>query len=241
MKLKFLFLLIPCQVFAQSAIVKTVYAINKHGRIVDTIKTFSYPFIKCESGSEINNTIKTLVFQSKGYDTAKSLQKLLNDSYKKDSIIKMNYIINHNKNGLLSITINIIPKGDKKPPIYLNFDLSTGKLVTISNMLNNKNDSISFRQAVVPVVTDSIRLFEQSIDKNNPKYSEIIEWLNNSVADFRHNYPAEYILTDRELIVYFDCFMPESLLSYRHSYLLRFTYKTFKNTFKPEFIKRLLQ
>ncbi len=154
----------------------------------------------------------------------------------------MSYTTNYNKNGFLSLTITTVPAGTEiKSPIYLNFDLTTGNLVTINDMLNTKNDSISFRQAVIPPITDSVRLFEISVDKTNSKYSEIIEGLNAGLADFLRNYPSYYILTEKELIVYFNCRLPDSIMHYFHLYKMAFRYKALRNVLKPELIKRLLQ
>jgi len=238
----FLFFLFPFNLFAQNVIVVSRYAINKQGHSKDSVKSIAYPFIQIqeESAGKINNTIKALVFNHKEYDTAKPLQLLLNTIYKKDTGFKMRYLVTRNKNGLLSLTITIIPStGERKPPLYLNFDLNTGNLITISTMLKTRNDSISFRQAIIPTITDSIRLFEQGIDINNPKYSDIIEWLNNALSNFRQNYPSNYSMTDGQLTVYFDCFIPPTLLPYNHTYKVTFAYRTFKNTFKPEYVKKL--
>jgi len=232
-----LFLSLPFAVFSQSAVITPVYFTHSK----DTIKSISFPQINCKvetpEMSRINNIIKASVFNS---DTAKPVISLLESIYKKDKSFKMKYTINHNKNGLLSITIqNTSSKGDRKLPIYLNFDLSAGNLVTLKTFFKTKNDSFSFAQAVIPTIIDSVQLLEQTIDKNNLNYGKIIEWLNARLSKFQNSYLSDYSMTDREIIVYFDCFIPNSLLSYNHTYQVSFFYKTLKNVFKPDIIKRL--
>lgn len=229
--------LFPFAALSQTATIKSFYLIHSN----DTIKTVSYPLIYNHTGapySSLNNAIKALVFHS---DTSGSLQKLLRKLYKKDNSLKIRYTVNRNKTGLLSLVIHIISsKGDLKGPIYLNFDLNTGSSIKLSELFKSKNDSFSFRQAVVPCVTDSVRLFEQGIDKSNPNYGKIIEWLNTALNNFWNNYPSEYIITDKNIIVCFDCFIPHKLRPYDHTYRLTFPFKTIKNIFKPEMMERLM-
>ncbi len=252
LKLSLLFFLVsPYLTFSQSAIIKNLYPTIKHNKRIDTTKLICFPVIYSSNGilnSPINNIIKGKVFGRLGYDTSKPLDKLLQEVYSKDKalIISANYKmiafrVSRNSNSLLSIIIYIIPaKGDVSTPIYLNFDLTTGSLISLSTMLNTKNDSISMRQAIVPPFTDSVRFFELTLDKNSPKYSEIIQGLNNNLGNFSHNYIYQFILTEQELIVYFNCILPDKVLPYNHCYKVSFRYKTLKNVLKPELIKRLL-
>ncbi len=239
----FLFLLLPLISFSQNAIVKNTYLVIENLQKKDSIKSISYPIVSYKTkifADKINRTIKAMVFDAKKYDTTQSAGKLLQAAYKNDKALKMFYTVNSNKNGFLSITIYSTPsKEDRKAPVYLNFDLKTGNLVTIRTFIKSRNDSISFFQGVIPRITDSVRIFEVNIDKNNPKYSDIIQQVNNNLADFRHHYPEDFILTDKEVIVYFDCILPASLLPYYHTYHASFTYKILRNIFKPEIAQRL--
>jgi len=236
-KYVFLLFIFPFAAFSQSALITPIYLIHSK----DTIKSIAYPIVNCKAETDIalriNNSIKASVFIN---DTTQFVMSLLNNIHKKDKSFKMEYKVNHNKNGLLSITVQSIPsKGDRKPPVYLNFDLKTGNIITLNTMFKTKNDSFSFAQAVIPSIIDSVQLLEQTIDKNNPDYGKIIEWLNMSLSNFQDSYSGKYIMTDREIIVYFDCFIPHNLLSYKHSYQVSFYYKTLKNVFKPDMVKRL--
>jgi hypothetical protein len=232
----FILLLLPFAVLSQSAVIKPFYLVHSN----DSIKSISYPVLYTSgmhANRRINNIIKASVFHG---DTSKPLQKLLQTLYKKDNELQMQYTVNRNKNGFLSIIITRIPsKGDKIPPIYLNFDLAGGNLITLGDIFKSKDDSFSFRQAVVPAITDSIQLVEQTINKSNPNYGKIIEWLNSSLNTFWYSYTSKYILTDKEIIVCFDCFIPHNLLPYNHTYRATFPYKIIKNIFKEDVIKRL--
>jgi len=242
-------LLISFAAFSQNASIKTLYPVFsignlKHSSKQDTIKNIAYPYVVCKPQSfcdQINRIIKASVFDPKEFDTTLSIRKLLMNIHQNDRVLKMSYLVNWNRNGLLSLTIRtILTKGEVKAYVYLNFDLSTGYLITLHDLLNTRNDSISFKQAVLPPFTDSVRAFELSLDKNNPNYSEIIEQLNNSLGSFRQHYTRDFILKEREIIVYYNCIVPATLMNYFHLYQVSFRYKTLKNIFKPEMLQRLI-
>jgi hypothetical protein len=250
--LLFAIILIPLMSFSQNAlqnesfglaIIKNISPISKHHNRIDTVKTICFPEVYSKTGipdRKINDIIRNAVFKVNVSDTINTVTKLVNATYIKNKNYKLAYKINLNKGGLLSITIHVTQsKGDKTAPLYLNFDLATGKLITLHDLLNTRNDSISFFQAVVPQSADSVMNFEQSINRSNPKYSDIIEGLNNNLADFRHHYTSYFTLTEKELIVYFDCILPNKTLPFSHTYKMPFYYKNLKNILKPEMVKRL--
>ncbi len=244
-RLSLLFIFIPLISFAQSAppdkssgqaVIKNIYPISKHHHISDTIKSICYPLVYDKSGvpyTRINNIISSAIFGEKKTDTTLLPEQLLNKLYAKYPGYKMTNSINRNKTGYLSITVNTtLAAGEKKPPLYFNFDLTTGKLLTLHDLLNTKNDSISMRQAILPQMADSIRNFEQTLDKNNPNYSDIIEQLNSNLATFIHTYPANFIMTDKELVFCFNCFIPANIFPYQHIYIAGFPYKTLRSVMK---------
>ncbi len=189
----------------------------------------------------MNEYIKAVVFGANNGDTSLTPQHLVNNLYNHYKDFKMNFNTTYNKNGFLSITITSISSGNElQPPIYLNFMPGTGMPIFLRDLINTKNDSISFRQGVIPQITDSVRLFELSLDRTNPKYGEIIEALNNSLGNFLSNYTATFSLTNDELIVYYDCNLPNNLMHYNHRYKAAFRYKTLRNVIKPNFINLLL-
>jgi hypothetical protein len=244
MKKCLLFLiLLPFAGFSQNVMVKDMHPVIKQTHSTDTIKSISYPVIYTENGTpckKINVIIRTFVFGAHA-DTVHLIQNLLNTFYARHRGMKISYKTNYTTNGFLSITLTVIPyNGNRNTPIYLNFDLTTGKFITLRDMLKSRNDSISFRQAVVPQVTDSVRLFEQTLDKADPvKHSKIIEDLNNTLSDFRKNYESDFILTDSEIIVCYYCFLPGSLMPYEHTYQVGFRYRALKNILKPDVLQRL--
>jgi hypothetical protein len=241
----FVFLLFPFYAFSQSAIIRNIYPIVKRGHRRDTIKSISYVMVECKGEAvckRINRTMGMMVMGVPLADTMETGQKLADGYYKGDKYKRrrMAYRVTYNKNGFLSITFNMVNgEGEVQAPVYLNFDMGTGGLITISDMLNTKNDSISFRQSVITEITDSVRLFEQSIDRNNAKYGEIIEHLNGSLSEWRSNYISDFSMGDGELTIYYDCMLPDSLMHYGHRYRVAFRYKTLRNVFKPDIIKRL--
>ena len=242
-KIFIILILLPLISFSQNAIIKNLYPVNKHQGSNDSIKAICYPIIYSSTGipyTRVNNKIKAYFFNTKDYDTSKPAAKLLQKLYKKDPSLKIDYKISHNRNGLLSLIITIISiNGDKKPPLYLNYDFIKGDFFTLKDLLNTKNDSVSMRQAIVPQMADSIRLIEEKLDKNNPNYSDIIEQLNSEIGTFSHAYPVSFVLADTEMVFYLDCFLPSGLFNYTHTYKVKFPFKTLKNVLKKAIVTRL--
>jgi hypothetical protein len=233
-------ILSPLFSFSQNAIIKNICPSAKHRSAKDSIKSINYPLIYCSSCQHINNIIKAGIFDTKKWDTSKPVEELLQAIYKKDKSFRINYTIYFNKNGLLSLSVLYSSDKGKTAPRYFNFDLNTGNSITLEDMIKSKNDSISMRQAIISQITDSIRFIEQIININNPNYSNIIEQLNSGLGTFIHAYPNYFIMTDKEIIVFYDCILPVTVYNYSHSYKMEFNYKTLRNVLKPEVIKRLL-
>jgi hypothetical protein len=237
-------LLMRLPLFSQSAVIRSIYPVIQLRNSKDTVKSIAYPVVTYSVAgysNRINSIIKASLFNRENYDTSHSIRRLLQEFYSKGKVKKMYYSINLNKNGFLSLTIYFKPSGsDSISPIYLNFDLTNGNFITIKDLIKSKNDSVSLGQGIIPEITDSIRLFEVKIDVKNPKYSEIIEKLNGNLGTFRHHYQEDFILTNREIIIYFDCFLPSGMLSCYHRYAVPFSYKILRNMFKPDLIHRLL-
>ncbi len=243
-KISFIFIFLPFISFSQSARlnkppgqagIKNLYPVIKHHRHFDTVIHISYPFISCKSVSstkKINNYLKTVLIGDIA-DTSKNEETILNNLYTKNKSIVLYYQVNYNKNGFLSLTIYKAPNCIGTPvPLYFNFDLTTGNLLTLHDLLNTRNDSISMRQGILPQIADSVMNFEQTINKNNPNYSDVIELLNANLATFSHNYPSDFILTDRNLVFCFNCFLPLNIYSFQHIYKVSFPYKTLRNVMK---------
>jgi hypothetical protein len=250
-KIACILLLFPFISFSQSAIIKNLCPTEKHHHLIDTIKSVSYPIIYNANGSlftSINTIIRANLLPSGEFDATKPIDKVLRGIYRKNKKLLLSgkfnmfqYTVYRNNNGFLSMTLTETTlKGTTKPPIYLNFDLNTGKLISLNELLNTKNDSISMRQAILPPITDSIRLLELTIDKNNPNYSKIIEGLNSGLGGFIHDYPSHFIIAKKELIVYYDCILPDDIMHYHHQYKVSFRLKLLKKILKPEIINKLL-
>lgn len=239
-----IFCFLPFLAFSQTAIIKNLYPVVKHRHKTDTIKSICFPEVYSNPGNinkEVNNTIREGLLGVSYEDSGITTETLLSRIYAKHKEDKITYKTTYNKNGFLSITIHTTPSGGaKQAPLFFNFDLKTGRLITISEMLKTKNDSVSFRESAIHQITDSVRLFEQTIDKNNPKYGEIIENLNTTLSEFRSNYTSDFYMTEKEIVVVYYCIIPKDLMPYMHVYKMTFTYKILRNIFKPEIVTRLL-
>lgn len=215
----------------------------KRHHSLDSVKSIYIPVVYSKDGTPkttINKCIKEKIFRPKKSDSTQLAQDLLNAFYAKYKGLRLSYEITFNKKGFLSISIDFATSCEEENvPIYLNFDLTTGEPISLRDLLNSKNDSISMRQAILPPITDSIRNFEQTLDKNNPKYSDIIEELNSQLGTFSHFYPFDFIMTDKEIIFYFDCILPSNLMPYHHIYKAHFSYKTLKNVMKKAITTQL--
>ncbi len=208
-------------------------------------KTIIYPIIVTNNkkvDNLINSQIKDEVF---GIEYGKqSINNTLTGYINEYGLINLSYDITYKRNGLLSL--NIFSEGCgaycSSTTAYFNFDLKTGKEITLADLLmENKFDSF-YR----------IVLDQKVKELNKYKTEELVNLItSNDIDSSTHNWVIEQIDSNCMAIVQLDnfylsdsglevkdiCEFPHAIRALQPDYKLSYSYTFLSSFFRPRFKK----
>jgi hypothetical protein len=175
-----------------------------------------------------------------------SLAKSLSD-YIKEWLTDLTYEIKYSKNGLLCLKVDM--EGDGAYPwgftVYLNFDLRTGKYLTLPNILV-KEKLNSFKKMVFAdkkrFLSTSNREMKDSLAKHHKdgdtsRFHEAIDIISSvCIVDIDIDH---FCLWEKNLEVIDPCGFPRYMQDMTPLYELKYSYARLKDFIKPAFRDRL--
>jgi hypothetical protein len=207
--------------------------------------TIVYPIVVMKNpavGKRINARIREEIIGE--LPTKASLRKDLAGMVR-NGLTDLSYEATFNRSGILSITIS--QEEGNGPPVsryfYLNFDLRTGKDLTVSDLIeDNKLDS--FRTMVSSDKTDSIKrhlnrekddLARKEID--SVTYHWVVDEVTANCMDSASI--VNFSLTKDHIEIMDPCELPWAIRSQEPEYGLLYTYTRLRGWMKPAFKGRL--
>ncbi len=206
--------------------------------------TIIYPLVITHNKSVdklINDKIKS---ETLGEDDI-SVRQALNEHIS-EGLINMGYEVTFKKYGILSLNINGESCGAYCSTwyTYLNFDLKTGKSLTISDLiLENKIDS--FKQIVFADKVKALNTYkEEELNyKGNDIDSTTITWAiehvdENCIGNVRLD---NFALSNPGIEIMDPCEFPHTIRSQEPAYQLKYSYKFIQPFLKPKYQHRFFK
>jgi len=204
-----------------------------------------FPIIKTEN-QKIERKIQFEILKSLQLDTLLINYpiKTIVDSSAFYGLTSMNYQISFNKNDLISLTIVYHHCGANcwTTKVFLNFNISNGKLITINDIINPLDKDI-FNKQVLKNKQTQLTLFKDSLinqfdtlksndEKGNYKY--IIEEVENCEKSV---YLDEFLIKENTITFYDKCFWAYYLSDYEPELYLTYDLRDNSKYFKIDFIE----
>lgn len=160
----------------------------------------------------------------------------------------MSYIVTYNKNGILSLEIDLEIEAAYPNPseYYFNFDVRTGQLLEIKDILK---DSLigQFQSKVFSDKIDSLKKYKEQDLKILLSKKEIdttvYRWATEEVDSNCINSIdiSNYSLSKSGLAIFDQCEFPHAIRGVAPDYQLRYSYQFMYPYLKPEFQARLVK
>ena len=237
--LLFFILLLSSATYAQVATIKEIKfkADSAYYNVVDT--TIIYPIVVLKN-TAIAKLINAQIRDGLGFssDENENLKVAIKEQVG-EGLTDMSYIVTFNKNGILSLTVyteesqgHIVTDYE-----YLNFDLRTGKKITINDIIDsNKIDSFT-NKVFKSKVAFLNKYKEQELKTDSVDYSWIVELVdNNCINSIQVN---DFILSKENLQIINPCYLNMAMRAIAPDYELKYTYQSIYSFLKPTFRQRL--
>jgi Deacetylase PdaC len=251
MRLELIFLLFSATiVHAQSANFKEIRLRAKPAYFnpKDKYATIIYPVISTKNSKIdklINAEIRNQILDAD--ETYPGVLKILN-SLSNDGLTDLLYEVTFNKNFILSFNIYTQYSGGAHlvdNTTYFNFDLSTGKKITVSDLfIQDKMDS--FKQQILSNRQDSLKKYKmEELDLLRQKevdsatYEFAIEQIENNYVSFDDF--ERFIITKSSIEFIDKVQFPRIIRSQEPSYHLKYSLKTLATFLNLKYRKPLLK
>lgn len=231
-------LLFPFYCFSQIACFKETRLKVKKEYYNSPDTTIIFPTVITKNSiadSRINNSIRKAVIEE--YDDKKSLLRNIRDFIDNMILLHLSYDVTLNKK-ILSLSIFKESCGAYcySTRTYFNFDIATGKEVTISDIiLENKLDSFT-----ALVKADKTSFLEEYKKEQNEEFKDVADssthnWIVDKVDhDCQSNISTEqFSLSPNTLEIFDPCEFPHAIRSFSPFYELKYPYKQISRFLKP--------
>ncbi len=248
---KILFLLlIPFVSFAQTATLEDMAISVEEDFYRKDLNTLVLPIVGTGDktiGKKINTLVRKKVFEE--YYSEVAIDSVKENLIKmvEEGLISMKYASTFNKNGLLSLQVieEWIEPVKIVKTIYLNFDLKTGDLLKLSDLILEES-SDKFKDNVRKKNSGIIEEYEENLgyqledeEIDETDYERAI----GAVSKYcRYSVQfGNFILKDLELEIVNYCKFPAVIKTAAPEVQLSYKYESLKDMMKAEMIKRLLE
>lgn len=240
-----IFLVIQCS--GQSASLKEIRLKPNSKYYNPKETTIIFPIVLTKNSKVdalINSQIKEEVFLP---DSAnQNLKSLLNEHINDYGLINMSYEVNYNRLAILSLSIYFEGCGAhcSSSNIYFNFDLSTGKKVSVDEIfLKDKIDS--FKTIVQSDKKNSLtkyKLEEKNALLNNEIDSTTYDWAISQVDENCINQFSidQFAISSNSIEIFDPCDLPHAIRSQTPAIELKYPYNRISQFLNPKF-KRILK
>ncbi len=204
-----------------------------------------YPIVITKSktiSKLINDQIKEAFFAPD--DKKISVEKLLDNSIA-ENLTNLSYEVTFKGKGVLSL--NLFQEGCgaycSSWYTYFNFDLNTGKSMTIENLIREDRldsfKSLVFRDKINYL--EEYKKEEKGYLKNNEIDSSIYNWTMEQVENYCINeaHISVFLLSDQYLKIIDPCELPHAIQSQTPVYDLKYSYAFLKPFLKAAFLRKL--
>ena len=244
MKYLIVLLLFPSFSFGQRAKFKEIrLRPDKHisTNIQDTIV---YPIISSgniATDHRINNHIKSEIFGTDSPHSDLSVNVLL-DSAIKDNLMSMSYTVTFNNSGVLSINISTYGCGAycSGETYYFNFDIHTGKLLTIKDILKPEKID-SFKGAVFKRKIKYLKEYKDSLktDADNVSKDDSVFANENVNLCMKSVDITKFSISKTGIEIFDNCEFPTAILPLSPDYHLIYQYQQIRDILKPWIAKKI--
>jgi hypothetical protein len=161
-----------------------------------------------------------------------------------DGLSELDYTITLNTKGVLSYRLDALGCGAYCEPysIYFNFDLHTGELLKIQDVIRNEMLD-SFRTAVLRHKVSALKtdlkekdclLSAGQIDSADHNF--VLEYIKQCMKEVNTD---KFLLLKNELQIVDACEFPHAVKALQPVYELKYSYKRIRKFFNPSFVEKL--
>jgi hypothetical protein len=209
--------------------------------------TIIYPIIVTKNkrvNEKTNEKIKTEVF---GSDKSENIHKVIKKS-RNNGLTNLSYKVTFNKNDILSLNIYTQENSGNhlyENVVYLNFDLKSGKLITLSDLIHsNYIDSFQFK--AFSDNRDSIENYKKEVKKlqeQNKIDSLTFQYFNDEITNncFEATEFRDFILSSKYVEIIPHCEFQSGLKYLEPVFHLRYVYTSILNYLTTNYRTRLLK
>lgn len=246
-KLIIIFLLLNTFAIGQSVKITEIRKITSAWNYASMDTSIVYPVINTNSKS-INKKINEQILEV--FVDTEYLKKPVDvalDSAISGGLFSMSYEVTFNSNNILSITINAVGCGAYCSgwSTYFNFNTSTGKSITIDDILINEKKT-NFGNMVRNEKTKNLieykKVLKEQLEKTSID-SSAYEWALEQVNEYCMNSVSvnQFSLTASEIEIHDDCDFPHAIQGLQPDYKLEYPYADITEMLKPDWKKILMK
>jgi hypothetical protein len=208
----------------------------------DSNSLIIYPIIKT-SEPKIDEKINNTFFKSVSYYYGSGFKKLpvhlMIDSFVYYGMTTLNYVISHNNNGILSFNVESYHCGANcwLNQYFYNFDLSTGKLFLLSDIISQKNASLLYKKLLKDKqhqIDSFINSVKQEFD--NSEFKDITDWINTCKDSV---YMDRFKIDSSGIVVFNKCYFGTIFRGYEPEIWIAVKFKETPEFFSKQFLEKM--
>ena len=244
--LSLLYLLLPLHLLSQSVQIREI-KLKPDPRFYNTTdSTIIYPIVITRNHAInrfINDEIERQLFEPDSNET--SVRRVLRREIAQ-GLTDLSYEVTCNKNGLLSIKIDIeLTAGTlTNEHFYLNFDCRTGQPLAIEDVVDERKFE-QFKQKVFADKIDSLKAFKDRDLKTRLLKKELeptdfqsaVEYIDNNCLNDAQ--VGNFSLSDTAIEIIDGCEFPRIMAWLEPGYELKYSFDSIADDLKPRFRSRI--